>query len=405
MKKKPKTNKLRILVVTHKSESFIRDLAIYTSKLGNQIILYGPKPGNKELKSILQSKVKFFPTRVRTIFTSGEKIEERYLEKPRLEMFKHFFLTLLEIFRLIRNNQIDLIHAHWILPSGFICSLISYFLGKPLIITAHGRDIYYNPKLGFTLPQKGYARLMYKIVFGRISKVVAVSKYVREVLLARKTPQKKIKLIYNGTNFNQFSPNIKGDKIKSELNLKNSFIILTVRKFFYRKGLQYLIKAIPLVINKIPNLKLLIIGYGPFESQLKELTKKLEMQDYILFLGQIQNQNLPSYYASSDIFVIPSLVEGFGVAATEAMAMELPIISTNIKGLIEVCDSTNAIVVPPANESAIADAIVKLWQNENLRKSLGRKGRQKVLNLFNWERAAKEYNQLYESLIKKIIKK
>ena len=400
MKKKVKIKRLNVLVITHKTESFVRDLAIHISKLGNNIILYGPKPERKDLESILKSRVTFIPTQVRSIFTSGERIEDQFLEKPRLEMFKHFFSTFLELFRIIRKYKIDLIHAHWVLPSGFICSLISYILKKPLLITAHGRSIYFNPKLGKTVPKKGYVRIMYKSVFKRMSKIISVSKYVKEVILELGINPSKVKLIYNGTNLNQFHPDIKGDKIKNKLNLEDKFIILTVRKFFYRKGLQYLIKAISLVKKKIPNIKLVIIGYGPYESSLKSLTNKLALQDYILFLGKIQNLNLPPYYAASDIFVIPSLVEGFGVAAAEAMAMELPLISTNIKGLIEVSDSTNAIIVPPANESAISDAIIKLWQDPRLREELGKNGRQKILNLFNWTRAAKEYDELYEILIK-----
>jgi len=399
--KKLKANGINILVVTHKTESFVRDIAIHASKFGNNIILYGPRPKKEDLKSILKSKVKFIPTKVRSIFTSGEKIEDQFLEKPRLEMFKHFFLTIFETFRLIRSNDIDLIHAHWVLPSGFICSLMSFLLKKPLIITAHGRSIYFDPKLGKTVPKKGYVRLMYKLIFGRMRKIVAVSKYIREIILNLGITSSKIKLIYNGTNIDQFQPNISGEKIKTELKLKNSFNLLTIRKFFYRKGLQYLIRAIYLVKNKIPNIKLIIIGYGPFESYLKRLTEKLHLQDYILFLGMIQNQNLPPYYAASDVFVIPSLAEGFGVAAAEAMAMELPLISTNIKGLIEVSDSTNAIVVPPADEKAIAEAIIKLWQDPQLREKLGKAGRQKIINKFNWDRAGKEYNDLYESCFKK----
>ncbi|MFX1450626.1 MAG: glycosyltransferase family 4 protein [Promethearchaeota archaeon] len=401
MKNKPKIKRLNILVVTHKTESFVRDLTIHTSELGNNIILYGPKPGRKDLESILKSKVIFIPTRVRSIFTSGEKIEDQFLEKPRLEMFRHFFSTFIELYRLIKKFKIDLIHAHWVLPSGFISSLISYLFKKPLIITAHGRSIYFNPKLGKTVPKKGYVRILYKFVFNRMRKIIAVSKYVKEVILDLKINPSKVKIIYNGTDINQFNPSNEGDEVKDKLKIKDDFIILTVRKFFYRKGLQYLIKAISLIKKKIPNIKLIIIGYGPYESNLKALTNKLALQNHVLFLGKIQNQNLPPYYAASDVFVIPSLVEGFGVAAAEAMAMELPLISTNIKGLIEVSDSRNAIVIPPANESAIADAIIKLWQDPNLRKELGKKGRQKVLNLFNWPRAAQEYNNLYKSLIKK----
>ncbi len=401
LKRTPKFKKLNILVVTHKTESFVRDIAIHTSKFGNNIILYGPKPEGMDLKSILKSKIKFIPTRVRSIFTSGEKIEDEFLEKPRFEMFKHFFLSLIEVFRIVMSKKVDVIHAHWVLPSGFMCSLVSFLFRKPLIITAHGRSIYYDPKLGKTTPKKGYVRLMYIPTFLLMKKIVAVSKFLKEIILSIGVNPSKIKLIYNGTNLDQFNPKISGDKIKSKLKIENNFNILTVRKFFHRKGLQYLIKAISLLKEKISNVKLIMIGYGPLESSLKSLTKKLGLQDHVLFLGRIENQNLPPYYAASDVFVIPSLVEGFGVAAAEAMAMELPLISTNIKGLIEVSDSTNAMVVPPADEKAIAEAILKLWESPELRKKLGNAGRRKILEKFNWDRAGKEYNYLYESFFKK----
>jgi len=399
--RKQRSKRINILIITHKTESFVRDIAIYSAKYGNNITLYGPKPKKEELKSLLKSRVKFIPTKVRSLFTSGEKIEDTFLEKPRLEMFKHFFLTIFEIFRIIKKDKVDLIHAHWVLPSGFIASLISIVLNKPLIITAHGRSIYYNPKLGKTAPKKGYIKLMYKLVFGKMKKIVAVSNYLKEIIVNLGIPKSKIELIYNGTSIEQFQPTISGDMIKKELNIEDTFNILTVRKFFYRKGLQFLIKAISIIKEKITNVKLIIIGYGPFESYLKSLTQKLGLQNHIIFLGQIQNQNLPPYYAASDIFVIPSLAEGFGVAAAEAMAMELPLISTNIKGLIEVSDSKNAIVVPPADYKAVANAIIKLWQDPELRKKLGKSGREKILKKFNWDRAGREYNELYESVFKK----
>lgn len=396
MKKKPT---LRILMITHKTESFVRDIARFICKKGHEVILYGPIPAKKDLKHLISDGVKFIPIKIKGVMTSGEKIDDLFLQAPRFEMIKYVLTSLRDLASIILNHKINMLHAHWVLPSGFIAGLLSRIFRVPAIITAHGRSIYLNPEVGFTIPRKFYARILLKIAFRNMKRLVVISEDARAHALARGASPHKINLIYNGTDDHLFDSRLPGAVIRERLESKDSYILMAVRKFHKRKGLQYAIKALPRVLQSIPNTRLILIGGGPLDPALRKLAERLNVGKNVIFTGMIPNVEVPLYLAAADVCLIPSLDEGFGVAAVESMAMKKPLISTMAGGLKEVVDESVAVIVPAKDANAISEAIIKLWKDPNLRKRMGELGREKVETIYNWDRAAGEYINLYHKVL------
>ncbi|MHC1591418.1 MAG: glycosyltransferase family 4 protein [Candidatus Helarchaeales archaeon] len=391
--------KLSILMITHKTESFVRDLARFVRRRGHDVYLYGPFPAKEDHQRLIDDGVKFLPMKFKGRLTSGETIKNEFLKVPRMEMVRFLISSIKDLILILSKTKFDILHAHWILPSGLIASLLSSLFRIPCVATAHGRSIYLNPEVGFTIPQNRYARMLLKLAFLKLDGIITCSKDARSQAIQRGASSRKIHLIYNGTDEELFTPDLSGATIREELGLGNAPIIIAVRKFYVRKGLQYLIKAMPMIIKEHPEARLILMGDGPLKEALILETERLNLTKNVLFTGMIPNARVPSYIAAANVCVVPSLDEGFGVAAVEAMSMKKPLVSTQAGGLKEVVNETNALIIPPKNSKALAEAILKLLENPEIGRKLGENGRKTVMSKFNWKLAAKKHELLYNKII------
>jgi len=155
-----------------------------------------------------------------------------------------------------------------------------------------------------------------------------------------------------------------------------------------------------LVIDRHPRTRLLMAGSGELCSQLEELTEQLDLTHHIAFLGAIENRRVPEILKDVDIFVMPSTQEGFGVAAVEAQAMEIPVVATRVGGIPEVVlDGETGILVEPGNSEQLAQAILTLIENPTLRKQMGERGRKRALANYRWEDNAALMERLYHGFV------
>jgi glycosyltransferase involved in cell wall biosynthesis len=143
-----------------------------------------------------------------------------------------------------------------------------------------------------------------------------------------------------------------------------------------------------------------LVGKGTQELELKQLTRKLNLEKHIKFAGYVDgwSNEITDYYNSADIFVFPSLKEGFGMVLVEAMACGLPVISTNTSAIPEVVGDAG-ILVEPRNPRVLADAIIRLIEDIGLRKRLGKKGRRRVVEEFTWDIVTDKILGIYEEVI------
>jgi glycosyltransferase involved in cell wall biosynthesis len=243
--------------------------------------------------------------------------------------------------------------------------------------------------------------LLYKPFHHRIEKiaylnsdfVIAPSEFSKKILCkAFKLVEDKVRVIPHGVDIARFSIKEK----KSE-----GIRLLFVGGLEERKGVRYLIEALASVISTYGTIELILVGSGAQEVELRELVKKMNLEKSIKFAGYVDgwSDKIVEYYHSADIFVFPSLTEGFGMALVEAMACGLPVIATNTTAIPEVVGDAG-ILVKPRSPEALADAINRLVGDKKLRRDLGRKGRRRVEEKFTWDKVAIKAIELYEEIVK-----
>jgi glycosyltransferase involved in cell wall biosynthesis len=234
---------------------------------------------------------------------------------------------------------------------------------------------------------------MQKKVAPRLNKIICVSKpSKRDIIEEFLVDPQKIEVILNGIDIKKFVPN-------PSIHYKANKIITTASADIPLKGLKYLILALPKIIESYPETSLTVIGKSPRDSKLRKLIADLSLEDRISFQSGITEEEIVDLYHSSEIAVIPSLYEGFGFGAGEAMACGVPLISTHSGGLEEVVGDSAEIILPASTEE-IESAVIKLFNNSERKIELSKMGRERMENMFDWHIAAKSYENAFKEVIK-----
>ncbi|MFQ6087722.1 MAG: glycosyltransferase family 4 protein [Candidatus Methanofastidiosia archaeon] len=284
--------------------------------------------------------------------------------------------------KLMKRDKYDLCHAFF----GFPCGLIAYLFRKkiPYIVSLRGSDVPGFSKR-FSI-QYIFLKPMLKIIWRNSKSVIANSEGLKRLAL-RTSPNQDIEIIHNGIDINEFKPSHRKNK---------TIKILCVSRLIERKGIKYLIGAIPQILKNYNNFKVTIIGKGSQEQELKKMSLDLNIEEYIDFMGYVAHSKLPKIYSKSEIFVLPSLKEGMSNTVLEAIASGISIITTDTGGTQELIKD-NGIIVPMNDSEAIADATIQLINDSNLRREMGKKSR-KIAENMSWEDVAEAYLKLYAQL-------
>lgn len=235
---------------------------------------------------------------------------------------------------------------------------------------------------------KPFHHRMEKTAYSNSYFVITPSEFSKKTIVeAFRLSEDKVKVVPHGVDISRFTAKEK----ESECNK-----LLFLGGLEERKGIRYLIEALSSVTKMHSDVELVLVGSGTQELELKELTRKLNLEKRVKFAGYVDALN--DYYNSADIFVFPSLKEGFGMALVEAMASGLPVISTNTSAIPEVVGNAG-ILVEPRNSEALREAIITLIEDAGLRKELGRKGRKRVEENFTWDKVASKMLRIYEEAV------
>lgn len=254
-----------------------------------------------------------------------------------------YLKLLMQVIKSAIIEKPDIIHAHYIFPTGFMAWLAKLVTKKPLIITAHGSDV----QLGL---RGGIWHSLVKFTLNKADFIIAVSndlknKIENEFLIS----SDKLSIIDCGVNTDVFCPTDKKTaKEKLGIPLEGS-TILFVGNLIEIKGVNFLIEALN-EIYKEEKINCIVIGDGPQKDKLKEQVRGLSLKDNVIFEGYKDYKELPIWYSAADIFVLPSLREGFGLVALEAMACGTPVVVSNVGGLPEfVTENYNGWLIEPGN--------------------------------------------------------
>jgi len=241
--------------------------------------------------------------------------------------------------------------------------------------------------------------------------VVTVSHAMKDELTESGFPNEKVKVCYNGVDPEKYSPKQVSEEKKTELRQEyglkeNDLMTLFIGRLVWIKGVDKLIMAMPEVLKKVPNTKLVVVGLGDMQDYLQTLVNKLKLQDVVKFRFEfVPEEERIVHYAACDVAVFPSLYEPFGIVALEAMSMEKPVVvgATGVSGMREVVVPSGpdqcGFHINPNDAADIAWGITSAIQDPNRKIQLGQNGRKRVLQNFTWDVAAQRTIQLYSELI------
>ena len=287
------------------------------------------------------------------------------------------------------------VHGHWAIPTGPAIVSIARRLGIPSLITMHGGDVYVNESQGYNFPTRWYLRPILKHTLRAASGLSAISDDCSVHALNAGAKDDDIRIIMNGADLRRFSPAPVDAKISQHYGRR---MIFACRQLFPRKGIRFLLRAVAEIRSDFPDIQLVIAGDGFERPELEAMAKDLAIDECTDFLGWVPNADLPKYFRAAYVSVIPSLEEGFGIPAAEAMGCELPVIASDAGGLPEVVEHGNTgLVVPRGDASALAAALHKLLGDPHLARAMGVEGRKRVLRKFDWDLTANDFEEFYAS--------
>lgn len=295
-----------------------------------------------------------------------------------------------------RRGKVDVIHAHWAIPTGPAAVMAARKLGVPSVITMHGGDVYVNPEQGYDFPTRWYVRPALRWTLRHAGALTAITEDCRQHALRAGAPADRIHLVFNGTDLRRFSPDENGDRRSPRFGPN---MIFACRQLFPRKGIRFLIEAAAQLKPRFPDLKVVLAGDGFERPELVRLAEGLGLGPDVTFLGWVPNSELPPYYRAAAVSVIPSLEEGFGIPAAEAMGCEVAVVASDAGGLPEVVENgVTGLVVPRGDSTALAQAIGSLLADPARRRLMGQAGRERALRLFDWDRSAEQFEQVYREV-------
>ncbi|MDH5754810.1 MAG: glycosyltransferase family 4 protein [Candidatus Bathyarchaeota archaeon] len=241
--------------------------------------------------------------------------------------------------------------------------------------------------------------------------IITVSYAMKDELIKLGFPKDKIQVCYNGVDPQKYNPEtvntVQIKKIRALYGIKDDeFMILFVGRLVGVKGVDRLIMAMPHILQKIPNAKLVIVGLGDLQDYLTNLVKTMRLHDSVKFRFEfIPEEERILHYAACDVAVFPSLYEPFGIVVLEAMSMERPVVvgAAGVSGMREIVipfgEEQCGFHIDSTNPTDIAWGVVSALENPEKRRWLGKNGRRRVLNEFTWDKVTENTITFYEQII------
>jgi glycosyltransferase involved in cell wall biosynthesis len=293
----------------------------------------------------------------------------------------HTFLSIPRY--LPRARQADILHAQTFAsaPPGMIARRL---YGKPLVLTLHTSHF-------LRLAKKPAWQPVLRRIIRSADWLLAASEEIRDVALSL-YPHPQAEALTNGVDTAIFRPVEPSIPRRS-----NEYRLMVPRRLFEKNGVEYFIRAMPLLRARA-NVEALVVGDGPLREPLQALARELGVGDAVQFMGARPNREMPGLLASADVAVIPSLMEATSVAALEAMSCGLPVAASRVGGLPEIIDSAVGVLFEPADPQSLSRAVLELLGSTD-RVEMGRRARERVVQRWGLDRLARRHVEIYEMLL------
>ena len=311
---------------------------------------------------------------------------------------------LFDMINFVQEDNFDLININFHLPYyPDIAALLSKIYKIPSILTYHN-DIVKGGLLMNSVAQI-YNYSVNHVALRSMDLIITPSPFCYNESKFLKPFTKKLAWIPPGVDIEKYSVG-KSFKIHEAYNLHDSSKIVlfvgVMSKAHTHKGVDQLIKSFKIILKKVKDAYLVLVGRGDMMSEYKKMCDEFNISDNVLFTGFVDETELIEYYKSSDVVVLPSTTvqEGFGMVLIEGNACGKPVIGTRVGGIQYVIkDGETGLLVPPKNPEALAGAVIEILNNDDLAKKMGNNGRRLVEEKYTWERSAEMTEKVYKEII------
>ena len=303
----------------------------------------------------------------------------------------YIFFQLAALVKILKDDKIDLIHAHWIIPQGLTAVLARKVTGMPvkILTTVHGSDFWrFNTWFG---------RCIIGFVLKNSDAVTAVSQTLKSEM-EKIFPLKGTRICPMGVDTDRFRPGSPDDCLIRRLNIQSQ-CLLFVGYVTQSKGVDCLIRSIARLKTEDPTIQLLIIGEGNMLGEMKRLTRQLGLEKNVRFLGRIRNRDLPRYFSLADIFILPSISEGFPLVVMEALSSgtltlvsDLPVFKPLEAAGILCCFKRGS-------DADLADRVGKVLTDKRKFKGMRKRSRDFAITHFDWTVVVDNYRCLIKETI------
>ncbi|MFN2200418.1 MAG: glycosyltransferase [Caldilineaceae bacterium] len=317
---------------------------------------------------------------------------ETYLFSP--SFFAAGIRTLL---RHAARRRPDVLHAHWLLPNGFIAAIVSRRLGIPLVVSVPGSDAQVagsNPLF----------RSMARFTFKQADLLTANSESLRDSVVALGADPAKFDMIIYGTDPKALTPDASGtEELRAELAIpEDAAVLLCVGRMVPKKGFDYLIRALASPALRGRKLVAVMVGDGDDREAWQHLGQRLGLSTSLRWTGNVPKDRISIYYNLADVLVMPSVsrpADGLNVCVLDAMSCGKAVVGTNVAGNpLAIADGETGLVVQEKDVDGLARAIALLIDVPEARVAMGRAGRRRIESELGWPHLAQRYIQHFERL-------
>ena len=309
--------------------------------------------------------------------------------------------AILKTRQVARRYGATILHGHWVIPGGVIAALAAS-TDLPLAISLHGSDVYVAERYHLLGHVARWA-------FSRAGWVTACSDDLRQRAIGLGASKDHIEVLPYGVDAKRFSPDPStGAQTRAQLGVPlDAPLILTAGRLVRKKGFEFLIDAMAKLALTWPELRLMIVGGGDLDAELRQRARDAGISHRVTFAGNVSQNTIPSYLNAADLVVVPSVrdtagnVDGLPNFLLEALVSGTTVVTTDVGGIRSVAkDGPTAVVVPPANADALADAIHTMLGQPERRRALGAAARAELQRNRSWADFSEQLEAVYDRLAK-----
>lgn len=379
---------------------FILHLAQDLQKIGWEITILAPHaPGCVRHEKMGNIRVERFyylwPSFLETVCYQGGALIN--LRKNRLNYLKLPFLLLSEFIHIskrLRTGGYDLLHSHWLLPQGFIGALAAHATKTPHLITVHGSDV-------FSLNKSLYRKCK-QMALSMADAVTANSSETVKAVTSLDPYLRDLHQIPMGASTPPADVAYKAKALRTSLGKEDSKLLIFAGRIAKEKGLEELLRAMQLLIQKNLPVHALIVGEGQDRGSFERRRDSLGLQSQVTFTGWVDPDSIPYYLAAGDVFVSPSWFEGQGLTVIEAMLAGAPVVATEVGGIIDSVEhEKTGLLVPVHAPEAIAAAVERLLTDQPLAHEMAARAKKNASAKFSRQASAEAFSKLYQAVIGK----